>query len=103
MFGTSAKKIHAILVENNLKPDETLFIGDMEHDIETAHHGGIHSCAVLTGYNTLDQLRAAKPDLIVEHLGELRRVLEQNGLNLKPVGMDETEHPPLATRWRADF
>ncbi len=44
----------------------------MEHDIETAKHGGVHSCAVLTGYNTLEQLRAAKPDLIVEHLGELR-------------------------------
>jgi phosphoglycolate phosphatase-like HAD superfamily hydrolase/ADP-ribose pyrophosphatase YjhB (NUDIX family) len=91
------KKIHDILAENDLKPDETLFIGDMEHDIETAHHGGVHSCAVLTGYNTLDQLRAAKPDLIVEHLGELRRVLEQNDLHLKPVAKNEAEHPPLAT------
>ena len=76
------KKIHDILAENNLKPDETLFIGDMQHDIETAHHGGVHSCAVLTGYNTLAQLRAAKPDLIVEHLGELRRVLEENDFHL---------------------
>jgi phosphoglycolate phosphatase len=76
------KKIHDILAENNLQRDETMFIGDMEHDIETAKHGGIHSCAVLTGYNTLEQLRAAKPDLIVEHLGELRRVLEENGLSL---------------------
>ena len=91
------EKIHHILAENNLKPDETLFIGDMEHDIETAQHGGVHSCAVLTGYNTLSQLRVAKPDLIVEHLGELRRVLEQNGLNLKPVANYEAEHPPLAT------
>ena len=91
------KKIHDILAENNLKPDETLFIGDMEHDIETAQHGGVHSCAVLTGYNTLAQLRAAKPDLIVEHLGELRRVLEENNLHLKPVAINEAEHPPLST------
>jgi phosphoglycolate phosphatase len=91
------KKIHDILAENHLKPDETLFIGDMEHDIETAKHGGIHSCAVLTGYNTLAQLRAAKPDLIVEHLGELRRVLEQNQLHLKPIVKNEAVHPPLAT------
>jgi len=77
-------KIHEILAENHLKPDETLFVGDMQHDIETARHGGIHSCAVLTGYNTLDQLRAAKPDLVVEHLGELRRVLKENDLCLKP-------------------
>jgi ADP-ribose pyrophosphatase YjhB (NUDIX family) len=75
-----------------------LFIGDMQHDIETAHHGGIHSCAVLTGYNTLDQLRAARPDLIVEHLGELRWALEQNDFHLKPaVGKFEETHPPLAT------
>src|SRR5258705_14011968 len=76
-------KIHTILEENKLKPDETLFIGDMQHDIETAKHGGIHSCAVLTGYNTLDQLRAAAPDLIVEHLRELREILEQNDFQLK--------------------
>jgi phosphoglycolate phosphatase len=76
------EKIHEILRTNRLQPAETLFVGDMQHDIETARHGGVHSCAVLTGYNTLGQLRAARPDLIVEHLGELREVLEANGLNL---------------------
>src|SRR5450432_1461369 len=88
------KKIHELLRENDLRADETLFIGDMEHDIETAKHGGIHSCAVLTGYNTLEQLRAAKPDLIVEHLGELRRVLEQNDLSL---GKSAQPQIPIST------
>ena len=71
----------------------------MEHDIETAKHGGVHSCAVLTGYNTLEQLRAAQPDLIVEHLAELRGVLEQNNfLHLKPLAKKiEDSQPPLAT------
>ncbi|MGA2853436.1 MAG: NUDIX domain-containing protein [Verrucomicrobiota bacterium] len=91
------EKIHEILAENHLKPDETLFIGDMEHDIETARHGGIHSCAVLTGYNTLDQLRAAQPDLIVEHLGELKRVLLKSHCHLKPVEPAGDVEPPLAT------
>ena len=91
------KKIHEILRENHLQPEETLFIGDMEHDIATARHGGIHSCAVLTGYNTLDQLRAAKPDLIVEHLGELKRVLLKNHFHLKPLEPDARVEPPLAT------
>jgi phosphoglycolate phosphatase len=90
------KKIHDILAKNNLKPDETLFVGDMEHDIETAKHGGVHSCAVLTGYNTLAQLRNAKPDLIVEHLSELRAVLEQNDFQLKPPAEQNEKHP-LAT------
>jgi phosphoglycolate phosphatase-like HAD superfamily hydrolase/ADP-ribose pyrophosphatase YjhB (NUDIX family) len=92
------KKIHDILEENHLEPGETLFIGDMQHDIETARHGGIHSCAVLTGYNTLNQLRAAEPEIIVEHLGELRRILSDNGFALKPVAKHaEENHPPIAT------
>jgi phosphoglycolate phosphatase len=90
------EKIHEILRENNLKPDETLFIGDMEHDIATAKHGGIHSCAVLTGYNTLEQLRAAKPDVIVEHLSELRAILEKNDFQLKSAG-EKTAAIPLST------
>jgi phosphoglycolate phosphatase len=80
-----SKMIHAILEENELKPDETVFIGDMQHDIDTAKHGGIHSVAVLTGYNGLQQLRASGPDLIVEHLGELRELLEANELELRPL------------------
>ena len=92
------EKIHEILEENHLKPDETLFIGDMQHDIETARHGGVHSCAVLTGYNTLGQLRAAQPDVIVEHLRELRDILEQNELHLKPQAKRfEESHPPIVT------
>jgi phosphoglycolate phosphatase len=92
------QKIHEILQENGLVADETLFIGDMQHDIETARHGGVHSCAVLTGYNTLDQLRAAQPDLIVEHLGELREILEQNNLHLKPQRKAFHEsHRPVVT------
>lgn len=92
------QKIHEILAENQLQPGETLFIGDMQHDIDTARHGGIHSCAVLTGYNTLDQLRASQPDLIVEHLRELREILEQNDLHLKPASKDfEEGHPPIVT------
>ena len=76
------EKIHDILRENNLAPAETVFIGDMQHDVDTAKHGGIFSCAVLTGYNRLEQLRASEPDVVVEHLGELREILERNSFNL---------------------
>ena len=92
------EKIHGILAENNLLPDETVFIGDMEHDIETARYGGVHSCAVLTGYNTLLQLRSARPDLIVEHLSDLREWLMKNDFHIKPpVKKIEETRPPLAT------
>jgi len=90
-------KIHEVLSENRLLPEETMFVGDMQHDIETARHGGIFSCAVLTGYQALAQLRASRPDLIVEHLGELRAILERQSLEIRapevPANPDETRHP----------
>ena len=73
-------RIAQILKEQNLLAEETMFIGDMQHDVETAHAGGIHSCAVLTGYNSREQLEAAEPELIVEHLGELGRILKESGM-----------------------
>ena len=88
-------KIGEVLVENGLDPRETLFIGDMQHDIDTAKHGGIHSCAVLTGYNRLEQLRASEPDLIVEHLGELREILQRHRFEL-PCGQHGVEDATLA-------
>jgi phosphoglycolate phosphatase len=69
------EKIHHILSENSLRPEETLFVGDMEHDIEAGRAGGVHTCAVLSGYNHIYKLRAMQPDLICEHLGELQVVL----------------------------
>jgi HAD superfamily hydrolase (TIGR01549 family) len=83
-------KIVEMLAENRLSAEETLFIGDMQHDVETAKRGGVHSCAVLTGYNRLEQLRASQPDRIVEHLGELRGLMERNGLDwAKCCGAEE--------------
>jgi phosphoglycolate phosphatase-like HAD superfamily hydrolase/ADP-ribose pyrophosphatase YjhB (NUDIX family) len=83
-LGAQNKKdlIGLILRENELDPEQTVFIGDMQHDIETAHHGGVKSVGVLTGYDSLDKLRESKPHLIVEHLSELRRHLETNQLRL---------------------
>ncbi len=84
-LGAHDKKdlIERILTENGLDPEQTVFIGDMQHDIETAHHGRVKSVGVLTGYDNLEKLRAAKPHLIVEHLSELRRHLEDHGLRLQ--------------------
>ncbi|MHB8521411.1 MAG: NUDIX domain-containing protein [Limisphaerales bacterium] len=87
-------KILEVMERHGLAARETVFVGDMQHDIETARHGGIFSCAVLTGYNGLEQLRAAEPDLIVEHLGELREILETNGLDLARAASGQ---PPAAS------
>ncbi len=92
------EKIHDLLLANHLAPEETLFIGDMAHDIATARHGRVHSCGVLTGYNTLPQLRQAMPELIVEHLGELREQLQRHQFEVKAAtNSDDAKRPPLST------
>ena len=70
----------------------------MAHDIATARHGRVHSCGVLTGYNTLPQLRQAGPDLIVEHLGELRERLLRHQFEIAAAAENGGEkRPPLST------
>ncbi len=73
-------KIREILQAHGLDPKETIFVGDMVHDIEAARHGGVCSVAVLTGYTRAAALRAAGADLMVEHLGELREILVRTNL-----------------------
>ncbi|MEM1157127.1 MAG: HAD hydrolase-like protein [Verrucomicrobiota bacterium] len=62
------RTILQLLAEHDLNPQETLFVGDMQHDIETARHGSVKSCAVLTGYDPLEKLTASSPDLIFKDL-----------------------------------
>ncbi len=68
--------IHRILDENQLVAQETLFVGDMVHDVETAKIGGIRSCAVLTGFDSEEKLAHVKPDFLLRDLRELRLILE---------------------------
>ena len=61
----------------------------MVHDIETARHAGVLSCAVLTGYDSLNKLKGANPDLLFRNLREVRDFLDRHrGI---------AAHPPVAT------
>lgn len=95
------EEIHRVLAENQLDPQATIFVGDMQHDVEAARQGSVRGVAVLTGYQSLAQLKESKPDLIVEHLGELRAVLERNEWQLPVVTHAKRsitlERRPIAT------
>ncbi|MDX1953624.1 MAG: HAD hydrolase-like protein [Verrucomicrobiota bacterium] len=87
-----------LIKRHHLLLDETLYIGDMQHDINTARHGGVRSCAVLTGYNSPEQLRQSQPDIIAEHLGELLQLLDQNGWALPDdAGLGPLPEFPITT------
>jgi phosphoglycolate phosphatase-like HAD superfamily hydrolase/8-oxo-dGTP pyrophosphatase MutT (NUDIX family) len=78
-----------LLADHNLNADETIFIGDMTHDIETARHAGVMSCAVLTGYDSLAKLKSVSPDLLFRNLKEVRDFLDRHrGI---------ATHPPIPT------
>ena len=81
--------IHEILRVHSLDPADTVFVGDMTHDIETARHGGIASVAVLTGYQHSEVLAAVRPDLTVPDLKALQELLGRR-------------RPPVATTRPAD-
>ena len=67
--------IGEIVSRHRLDPAQTLFVGDMVHDIETARHGGVLSVATLTGFDPPAKLAAAEPDITVRNLDGLRRLL----------------------------
>jgi len=47
----------------------------MIHDVETAQHAGVHSIALLTGYDSVTKLSAVNPDLIASDLRQLSRMM----------------------------
>ena len=71
------KELPRLLQEQRLEPGETLFVGDMEHDIDAAHVAGVYACAVLTGYQSADKLRARRPHWMVENLAALKKRLQK--------------------------
>lgn len=68
--------IPALMQQHRLNPQETAFIGDMQHDMRAAHCAGITAIGTLTGYNDPSQLAAAHPDLIIPHLHALQFLME---------------------------
>ena len=69
--------IGEILSSHELPPSLTAYVGDMEHDVETAHHGGLTAVAVLTGYTHRPKLEKANPHYLLDDLHALRNLLEK--------------------------
>lgn len=76
--GTRSAKAEVIgyLLENfNLKPEDTVMIGDRKHDIIGAHHHGIDSIAVGYGFGSKEELVNIKPTYLVHSIQELGQLL----------------------------
>ncbi len=90
--------IPTVMTQHGLKPEETAFIGDMQHDIRAAHCAGITGIGVLTGYNNAEQLAESEPELTVPHLGALRALLEKGMRAAAPAPQDSIHIAGLELR-----
>jgi len=68
-----------LLAELDARPDATLFVGDMVHDVEAARGAGVRAVAVATGYTDRAVLADAHPDYLIDDLGALVALLARDG------------------------
>ncbi|MDZ4677415.1 MAG: HAD-IA family hydrolase [Oligoflexia bacterium] len=54
-----------------VKPEETVMIGDSRQDIEAARAAGTHFIGVTFGYNTIDNLKSHGAEKFIDHFDEL--------------------------------
>lgn len=72
------EKMVEMLREHGLRGEETMFVGDMCHDVDAAKGAGVVSCAVLTGYDSLEKLKGSAPDLLFRDLPQVLRFLQRH-------------------------
>lgn len=60
-----------LLKQAGFQANETLYIGDMVHDIEAGKKGNVTTAGVLTGYQSATHLKEAGADFIIKDLEEL--------------------------------
>lgn len=74
VFGKHRMLRHSIK-QQQLRKEETAYVGDEIRDVEAAHLAGIRAISVLWGFNSADALSSAKPDILISSPEELTRVM----------------------------
>lgn len=67
--------LYKLMERTGARKETTLFVGDSNVDIQTAKNGGLHSCGVLWGFRTRQELEAEGADHIVERPEELAQLI----------------------------
>jgi len=70
-----AEEIHDLISRNNFNPEETVFIGDTNHEVEVGKEAGIKTIAVTWGFCTEERLKSTKPDYLAHNIEELEKIL----------------------------
>jgi len=67
--------IYELMARNNFVKEETIFIGDSNHEIEEGKSAGVKTGAVTWGFNTEQRLKDLNPDFMIRNLDNLRSVI----------------------------
>jgi len=69
--------LHQALGDTGVEADHAVMIGDTEFDILMGKAAGFATIGVSWGYHSLDRIRAAKPDFVIDSYAELDATLEK--------------------------
>ena len=67
--------IENLIKRNKFKKEETVFIGDTNHEVEVGKQAGIKTVAVTWGFYPENRLKALNPDYLVHNIKELEEIL----------------------------
>jgi len=76
---TKGERLRQFMVRHELKPDQTIIVGDSIEEINIAHEQGLIGVAITGGCVSEQRLQAAKPDYLIHSLYDLQPILVERG------------------------
>ena len=68
--------LEGLMKELDADKKETLYVGDMVIDVETARNASVAVALIATGGNSSDELRSMNPDYFLNSFASLRSIIE---------------------------
>lgn len=67
--------VKQIMQQAAVLPADTLYVGDTDVDMQTAHRAGVDACAVLWGFRTRTELESYHPAHLVQHPADILQLV----------------------------
>jgi len=67
--------VHDIIQQAQVTPEQTLYVGDSDVDMQTARNAAVDACAVLWGFRPREELASYQPRYMAETPADLLRIL----------------------------
>ncbi len=68
--------LEGLMKELHAAKEETLYVGDMVIDVETARNAGVPVALIATGGNSSEELLSTNPDYFLQRFSDLLKVIE---------------------------